>query len=246
MQAVSITYLMVTVLLLPSNLLKKKVSHKRSFPCIMVAFGTVIMCVTAVKNAAALLPARFFLGVPESGVVPYSIMYFSSRYKPSERAWRIGIFHAANSLASGVGSFLAIGVDRLKGVAGPESGAGYSSSKGRCLSWWLSQYIFCYSLSPKHRRRYLTEVSTPVLPATTKANFARTTHCCQPLREGCHTTNRRHLELASVSTGHVETEHLCVLLLLHLPSHRRSLLGHLFACHLEKRKRSFCGRIDRC
>jgi hypothetical protein len=39
-------------------------------------------------------------------------MYFSFWYKPSERALRIGIFHAANALASGVGGFIAVGVDK--------------------------------------------------------------------------------------------------------------------------------------
>jgi hypothetical protein len=119
--AVSITYFMVTVLLLPSNLLMKTVSGKRYFPCVMIGFGVVVASISAVKNAAGLLTARFFLGIPESGVVPACIMYFSFWYKPSERAWRIGIFHAANSLASGVGGFLAIGIDNLNGKMGLES-----------------------------------------------------------------------------------------------------------------------------
>jgi hypothetical protein len=48
-------------------------------------------------------------------------MYFSFWYKPSERALRIGIFHAANALASGVGGFIAVGVDKINGTAGLES-----------------------------------------------------------------------------------------------------------------------------
>lgn len=119
--AVSITYFMVTALLLPSNLLMKTVSGKRYFPCVMVGFGIVVASISAVQDAAGLLTARFFLGVPESGIVPACIMYFSFWYKPSERAWRIGMFHAANSLASGVGGFLAIGVDNLNGAMGLES-----------------------------------------------------------------------------------------------------------------------------
>ncbi|KAK3628525.1 hypothetical protein LTR56_018570 [Elasticomyces elasticus] len=111
----------VTALLIPSNLLMKKVSGKRYFPCIMVLFGLVVMCISAVKNNAGLLAARFMLGIPEAGVVPASIMYFSFWYKPSERAWRIGIFHAANALASGVGGFIAVGVDKLNGSGGLES-----------------------------------------------------------------------------------------------------------------------------
>lgn len=34
---------------------------------------------------------------------------------------RIGIFHAANALASGVGGFIALGVDKINGAAGLES-----------------------------------------------------------------------------------------------------------------------------
>jgi len=105
---------MVTVLLLPSNLLMKKYSGKRYFPIIMCLFGTVVACISTVKGPPGFLAARFFLGIPESGVVPASIMYFSFWYKPSERAWRIGVFHAANSLASGVGGFLAIGVSKVQ------------------------------------------------------------------------------------------------------------------------------------
>lgn len=75
--SISITYFMVTVLLIPSNLLMKRVSGKRYFPCIMIGFGTVVCCISAVKNASGLLAARFFLGFPESGVVPACIMYFS-------------------------------------------------------------------------------------------------------------------------------------------------------------------------
>ncbi|KAI1625629.1 major facilitator superfamily domain-containing protein [Exophiala viscosa] len=119
--SVSITYFMVTVLLMPSNLLMKRFGAKKYFPVIMVLWGTIVMTISAVKNIQGLLTARFFLGIPEAGVVPTSIMYFSFWYKPTERALRIGIFHAANALASGVGGFLAVGIDKLDGRAGLES-----------------------------------------------------------------------------------------------------------------------------
>lgn len=41
LQAVSITYFMVTVLLMPSNLLMKRYGAKKYFPVIMVLFGTI-------------------------------------------------------------------------------------------------------------------------------------------------------------------------------------------------------------
>lgn len=74
------------------------------------------MCIAACHNAAGLFVTRFFLGFPESGVVPASILYFSFWYKPVERAWRIGVFHSSNALASGVSGFLAVGIDRVSRV----------------------------------------------------------------------------------------------------------------------------------
>lgn len=60
--AVSITYFTVTILLLPSNLLMKKISGKLYFPLIMVLFGTVVCAISASKNGPGLLAGRFFLG----------------------------------------------------------------------------------------------------------------------------------------------------------------------------------------
>lgn len=60
--SVSITYFSVTALLLPSNLLMKKMSGKRYFPMIMIMFGTVVCTIAATKNAGGLLAGRFFLG----------------------------------------------------------------------------------------------------------------------------------------------------------------------------------------
>lgn len=92
----------------------KTVSAKRFFPVVMVLWGTIVMSIAGVKNAGGLLSARFFLGIPESGVVPCCIMYFSFWYKPAERAWRIGIFHSANALASAVSGFLAVGINNVR------------------------------------------------------------------------------------------------------------------------------------
>lgn len=141
--SVSITYFLVTVLLLPSNLVMKKVSGKRYFPAIMVLFGAVVCCMAAVPNYASLLATRFFLGVPEAGVVPACIMYFSFWYKPSERGLRIGIFHAANALASGVGGFLAVGVDNVsctisKCIDSSTNMSNQLNGKGGLESWrWI-------------------------------------------------------------------------------------------------------------
>lgn len=133
--AISITYFATTILLLPSNLLMKRMSGKHFLPLIMAGFGAVSACIAASQNAGGLLASRFFLGVPEAGVVPAGkltnvisarvklicrlvIMYFSFWYKPSERSLRIGLFHASNSLAVGTGGFIANRIDGLNGRLG--------------------------------------------------------------------------------------------------------------------------------
>ena len=71
------------------------------------------MCIAACTNRAGLFAARFFLGFPESGVVPACVLYFSFWYKPVERAWRIGFFHSSNALAAGVSGFVSVGIDNV-------------------------------------------------------------------------------------------------------------------------------------
>jgi MFS family permease len=96
----------------------KKYSAKYFLPVIMVLWGIVVLAIAFVHNASGLLAARFCLGVPEAAVVPACIMYFSMWYKPSERAFRIAIFHAWNCVASAVSSFLASGIGQMEGVGG--------------------------------------------------------------------------------------------------------------------------------
>jgi len=116
--AVSITYFAVTAGLLPSNIFMKKYSAKYYFPIVMIVWGAMVMAIAGVKNAAGLLSVRFLLGVPEAGVVPSCIMYFAMWYKPSERAFRIAIFHAFNCVASAVSSFLASAIGKMEGTGG--------------------------------------------------------------------------------------------------------------------------------
>ncbi|KAF2169301.1 hypothetical protein M409DRAFT_36234, partial [Zasmidium cellare ATCC 36951] len=119
--AVSITFFAVTVLLVPSNLLMKRVSGKYFFPVAILLLGVIVASMSAVKSYGGILAARFFLGVPEAAIPSACIMYFAFWYKPSERALRVGIFEASNALATAVGGFISIGVDSLNGKGGMDS-----------------------------------------------------------------------------------------------------------------------------
>ncbi|KFZ12117.1 hypothetical protein V501_04379 [Pseudogymnoascus sp. VKM F-4519 (FW-2642)] len=119
--AVSIAYFTVTAMLIPATLLLKKLSAKIFFPICMVLWGAIVMSMSACTNSGGLFAARFFLGVPEAGVITCGIMFFSFWYKPSERAIRIGIFYSSNSIAQAISGFLAVGIDHLNGHGGLKS-----------------------------------------------------------------------------------------------------------------------------
>lgn len=94
----------------------KKISAKLYFPLIMVLWGVIVMSLAAVKSKSGLFVARFMLGIPEAGVVPCCVMYFSFWYKPTERAVRLGVFHSANALALAVSGFAAIGINNVSNI----------------------------------------------------------------------------------------------------------------------------------
>ncbi|KIW47782.1 uncharacterized protein PV06_00445 [Exophiala oligosperma] len=119
--AVSISYFTLTAMLIPSALLMKKISAKLYFPLCMVIWGMIVMTMSACKSAPGLFTARFFLGLPESGIWPCGIMYFSFWYKPHERAHRIGVFYSSNSIAQAISGVLAVGIDNLNGHLGLKS-----------------------------------------------------------------------------------------------------------------------------
>ncbi|KAF2229519.1 MFS general substrate transporter [Viridothelium virens] len=116
--AVSVAYIAVTALLIPSNLLMKKISARWFFPLSMMLWGCIVMSFAGVKGFGGLLAGRFALGIPESGVGPCCLLYFSFWYKPSERAFRIGVLHSAGSLATAVSGFLALALNNLNGKGG--------------------------------------------------------------------------------------------------------------------------------
>ncbi|KIW23934.1 uncharacterized protein PV07_09681 [Cladophialophora immunda] len=119
--AVSGTYFLMTVFLLPSILLLKRTSAKFYFPVVMIGFGGIVMCTAAVKSGPGLILARIFLGVPESGVAPAIAFYFSFWYLPKERAFRIGVLFSANATAVGLSGLLADAIDNLNGRNGLKS-----------------------------------------------------------------------------------------------------------------------------
>ncbi|KAF2167605.1 hypothetical protein M409DRAFT_22407 [Zasmidium cellare ATCC 36951] len=154
--AISITYFATTACLIPSNLAMKKFGGKIFFPAVMIGFGGVQACIAAVQNSSGLLAALFFLGIPEAGVVPGVVMYYSFWYKPSERAFRLGLFHAANVLALATGGFISIGIDQLNNHLGLSSWRWLYIIEGVCTVT-LALPVFILALSFPETSTALTE-----------------------------------------------------------------------------------------
>jgi MFS family permease len=84
----------------------------------MLSWGTIMMAMAAVENAAGLLAARFFLGVTESGLFPGSVYLISLWYTRSEQALRNGLFFSTATMAGAFGGVLAYGIAQMEGVSG--------------------------------------------------------------------------------------------------------------------------------
>jgi hypothetical protein len=162
---------------MPSNILMKKISAKRFFPMIMVLWGIVVMSLAGVTSKAGILRGRFFLGVPEAGVVPCSVMYFSFWYKPTDgqlggyfpqcefscpgMLWiRRHRNQPRKSMSNCSSALVLILYESNSSTVYMDSshGNGCSSSKVSFQLSWLHPYIFFSSHSRKHLKRSLNAV----------------------------------------------------------------------------------------
>lgn len=50
----------------------KRVGPNAWIPLVMISFGIVLACMSAVSNGSGLLATRFFLGIAEAGLFPVS------------------------------------------------------------------------------------------------------------------------------------------------------------------------------
>ncbi|KAF9945736.1 hypothetical protein BGZ65_010426, partial [Modicella reniformis] len=103
---------------IPSNILLKKIGPRIWITIVMVAWGTIMMAMAAVQDAAGLLAARFFLGLTESGLFPGSVYLISLWYTRSEQALRNGLFFSTATMAGAFGGVLAYGIAQMEGVSG--------------------------------------------------------------------------------------------------------------------------------
>lgn len=108
-----------------------------------------MMAMAAVKTAAGLLAARFFLGLTESGLFPGSVYLISLWYTRGEQALRNGLFFSTATMAGAFGGVLAYGIAQMDGVAGLHGKRHlYEACESFDLIYWWSLCSICHETHP--------------------------------------------------------------------------------------------------
>ncbi|KAH8702939.1 MFS transporter-like protein [Phaeosphaeriaceae sp. PMI808] len=115
--AVAVFFVPYVVFEAPSNFAMKYFSPSVWIGRIMISWGIITICTSAVSSYSGLLAVRFFLGVAEAGFFPGVVMYLCYWYKPSERATRLAIFAGSVAVAGAFSGLLATGISFLNGKA---------------------------------------------------------------------------------------------------------------------------------
>lgn len=115
--AVAVFFVPYVICEAPSNFFMKYFSPSVWIGRIMISWGIVTICTSAVSSFGGLLAVRFMLGVCEAGFFPGVVMYLCYWYKPSERATRLAIFAGSVAVAGAFSGLLATGISFLNGKA---------------------------------------------------------------------------------------------------------------------------------
>ncbi|KAF4616388.1 hypothetical protein D9613_008671 [Agrocybe pediades] len=105
---------------LPSQLVSKRLGPDRWIPMQMSAWSIVTMAQFFLTGKTSFLVCRALLGFLQGGFIPDLILYLSYFYTKYELPFRLALFWISSNVCSIFGSFLAVGVLRMRGVHGKE------------------------------------------------------------------------------------------------------------------------------
>ncbi|CAF1100666.1 unnamed protein product [Adineta steineri] len=114
--AVSLYFLAYLIFEMPNILLMRYLGPARYLPLSMLAWGGITIGMAFVKNAQALLPLRFFLGIAQAGYFPSIIIYISLWYRKRDHTMRIGIIYSAAIISEALSSIMAYGFSKMNNV----------------------------------------------------------------------------------------------------------------------------------
>ncbi|KAH9243848.1 hypothetical protein K456DRAFT_1744470 [Colletotrichum gloeosporioides 23] len=137
---------------IPSNLVLKIISPSRWQSRIMITWGLITACTSAVTNLAGLYTVRFLLGLAEAGMFPAIILQLTYWYRPDEIAVRLVWIFTVGNVAGIIGGILAYAFHLVSGA--------YN------ISGW--QWLFIVEGALTIVRAFVVWFFLPDFPATTK------------------------------------------------------------------------------
>ncbi len=81
-----------------------------------LAWGIIAMLTSTCHDSTGLLINRFFLGVAEAPLTSGLTIIVAMWYTRDEQPFRQSLWYLGGSLGTLIGSFVAIGVDNIKGI----------------------------------------------------------------------------------------------------------------------------------
>ncbi|KAI9457922.1 major facilitator superfamily domain-containing protein [Boletus coccyginus] len=116
--ALTVTYIPLVAVRLPSTLLLKYVGPNFMLPTMATLWGIVSAAQGFVDNYSGLLACRFFLGLMEGGLFPCIVFYLSYFYPRKRLHIRIATFFMPASLSGAFSGLLAAAILHLDGKGG--------------------------------------------------------------------------------------------------------------------------------
>ncbi|KAL2053359.1 hypothetical protein ABVK25_006353 [Lepraria finkii] len=111
--ALTVFYVPYILIGVPSNWALKHVGAGYYLPGLLIGWGTVSVCLGAVKTYGGLITARFFLGLCEGGLLGGMVLYLSMFYRRHDLLFRLGLFYCAAPLSGAFGGLLATGLAEI-------------------------------------------------------------------------------------------------------------------------------------
>ncbi|KAF9480960.1 allantoate permease [Pholiota conissans] len=105
---------------LPSQLVSKRLGPDRWIPIQMCLWSIVTIVQLWLTGRSSFLVCRALLGFIQGGFIPDLILYLSYFYTKYELPARLALFWMSSSVCSIFASFLAVGVLKMRGIAGKE------------------------------------------------------------------------------------------------------------------------------
>ncbi|KII91215.1 hypothetical protein PLICRDRAFT_51392 [Plicaturopsis crispa FD-325 SS-3] len=140
---------------IPAQLISKKIGADRWIPMQMIFWSLVAILQCKLTGRASFLATRCLLGLAEGGFIPDMVLYLSYFYKGSELPVRLAYFWASTTFTSVVGSLMAAGILKLRGVHG----------------WAGWQYLFVIEGSITLAVGLLAFIYLPPSPTQTASRF---------------------------------------------------------------------------